>query len=151
MLRDHPDQAEFFPRDVFPCRRAAPLDLDRFRSRMKRAMAAAIRASGRSREDVVAEIAAMPGGAISAHMLDAYTSEAKTGHDITLARFKALARVLGAPTLWDIAVADDGLIVLEGDEARLAEIARLQQAQRELGRRLRVLLAAPVAIARRPG
>lgn len=148
MLRDTPDQKDFFDAPVFESRRATPLALDRFRARMRQAMTAAIRQSGVSRDAIVAQMAAMPGGAMSGHMLDAYTSEAK-GHDIPLSRFKALARVARAPFLWDVAVADDGLIVLEGDEARLAEIARLQQAQRELKRRIAVLLAAPVQIQER--
>ena len=51
----------------------------------------------------------------------------------------------------DTAVSDDGLIVLQGDEARLAEIARLQQVQREASAKLRVLRALPVTIKRGEG
>ena len=78
-------------------------------------------------------------------MLDAYTAEAKE-HDISLVRFKLFVRATGVSGLWDTALSDDGLIVLQGDEARLAEIARLQQAQREIGRQLKALKSVPVQI-----
>ena len=55
---------------------------------------------------------------------------------------------INAPELWDIAVSDDGLLVLRGDEARLAEIARLQQEQRAIGQRLKTLKSVPVHISR---
>jgi len=58
-------------------------------------------------------------------------------------------RATGAVWLWDLVVSDDGLTMLEGDEARLAEIARLQQEQRERAAELKALLAVPVNIRRR--
>ena len=84
---------------------------------------------------------------MSKTMLDAYTSEAKT-HDISLVRFKAVIRATGAIELWDQAVSDEGLIILQGDEPRLAEIARLQQEQKKIGRQLRTLCSVPVNIKR---
>jgi hypothetical protein len=80
-------------------------------------------------------------------MLDNYTSESKQ-HDISLVRFKALVRHINAPQLWDLAVCDEGLLVLQGDEARLAEIARLQQEARSITAKLRKLRETPVHIQR---
>lgn len=57
-------------------------------------------------------------------------------------------RATGANWLWDTIVSEDGMTVLEGDEARLAEIARLQQEQRALAAELKVLQAKPVTIKR---
>ena len=76
--------------------------------------------------------------------LDAYTAESKTSHDISLVRFAAFVRATGAPWLWDVIVAQEGLTILEGEEARLAEIGRLQQEQRRLQAELRRLRAVPV-------
>lgn len=45
-------------------------------------------------------------------------------------------------------MSEDGLLLLQGDEARLAEIARLQQEQREIAARLKAMRAVPVRIKR---
>lgn len=119
--------------------------MERFRSRLKRGMSATIRETGMDRDAITQEMARM-GAPISRSMLDAYTSEAKTDHDISVVRFKALIRALDAPALWDLAVSDEGLIILQGDEARLAEIARLQQEQRLLAARLKKLRSVPVNV-----
>ncbi|MBZ0164600.1 MAG: hypothetical protein K8H74_18040 [Notoacmeibacter sp.] len=146
----HPGQADLFTAPVFESREAAPaIDVERFRLRMKTAMSEAIRASGRGREAIADSMALALGlPSFSRAQLDNYTSPAKTGHDITLVRFKAFVRATGRVELWDRAVSDDGLIVLQGDEARLAEIARLQQEQKALAHKLRTLRAVPVDIKR---
>lgn len=147
----HPDQTELFRSEqlspVFESRRASEcIDIERFRSRMKRAMSSAIRACGKDRDALVEEMDRISSGqGPSRSMLDAYTAEAKE-HDISLVRFKLFVRATGVSGLWDTALSDDGLIVLQGDEARLAEIARLQQAQREIGRQLKALKSVPVQI-----
>lgn len=151
MLRNppHAGQGDLFSRPVFESREPAPvLDIDRFRLRIKGAMSAAITGRNLDRHAVACAMArTLNAPALSKAMLDAYTSPAKD-QDITLVRFKALARAIDAPELWDIAVSDDGLLVLRGDEARLAEIARLQQEQRAIGERLRKLRSIPVHISR---
>jgi hypothetical protein len=151
--RRHPDQLDFFREPVFPVRVAAEqLDASRFRARLKRDMARAIRECPHDRPTIAARMAQFLGlPSVSKAMLDAYTAESKEGHDISLIRFKAFVRATGANWLWDVAVAEEGLILLEGDEARLAEIARLQQEQRELAAELKALRAVPVNIRRRPG
>lgn len=146
-------QSDLFARPVFACREPAPaIDIGRFRSRLKRAMSAALRAAqerGLDRHRIAETMAAM-GAPVSKTMLDAYTSEARSTHDISVVRFKALARAADARHLWDVAVSDDGLTVLAGDEPRLAEIARLQQEQRAIAAELRRLTAVPVTIRRQP-
>lgn len=147
VMRGH--QPDLFQQPVFESRTASPaLDVGRFRSRMKRGMAAAIRTSHLDRHAVAERVGRIVGAAaFSKAMLDAYTSESKD-HDISLVRFKALVRAIDAPDLWDLAVCDDGLLILKGDEARLAEIARLQQEKRAIAAQLRALSAAPVEIDR---
>lgn len=149
MSSPSPDQIDFFEKSVFETRTPVPItqiDLNRFRLRIKTAMSDALK--GKDRGQIASQMGRMLGAdSMSKGMLDAYCSPAKDT-DISLVRFKALARSAEAPHLWDIAVCDDGLLVLQGDEARLAEIARLQQVQREAAARLRKLRAAPIDIKR---
>lgn len=149
MRNASPHQSDLFDRPVFETRSPVPdglLDLDRFRLKIKGAMSKALKPHDRT--EIARRVGSMLGsGAMSKAMLDAYTSPAKD-QDISLVRFKALVRAADAPALWDAAVSDDGLIVLQGDEARLAEIARLQQVQRQISAKLRTLQALPVAIKR---
>jgi len=145
----HAGQGDLFAKAVFESREpAAVFDADRFRLRIKSAMSAAITGRNLDRHAIASEMArTLNAPGLSKAMVDAYTSPAKD-QDITLVRFKALVRAIDAPELWDIAVSDDGLLVLRGDEARLAEIARLQQEQRAIGDRLRKLRSVPVNITR---
>jgi len=149
MREASPHQSDLFDEPVFESRSPVPLadlDLDRFRRRIKTAMSKALKPHDRG--DVASVMGRMLGsGSMSKAMLDAYTSPAKD-HDISLVRFKCLVRATCAPELWDMAVSDDGLLVLAGDEPRLAEIARLQQEQRAIGAQLRKLRASPVDIKR---
>jgi hypothetical protein len=144
-MKPSPHQYDLFSTAAFPVREAvATLDLDRFRARIKRAMATAIRQCPDSREVIAARMAAYLGlTTFSRATLDAYTAESKP-HDPTLPRFKAFVKATGAMWLWDEVVRDDGLTILSGDEARLAEIALLQQEQRELAAKLKSLRALPV-------
>jgi hypothetical protein len=144
-----PHQADMFSAPVFaPRARAEMIDADRFRLRLKMAMSASALNCGRSRESIAAEMARMlRQPSLSKGMLDAYTSPAKD-HDISLIRFKAFARATQAASLWDVAVSDEGLLILQGDEPRLAEIARLQQLTRGINAEIRRLMSAPVAIRR---
>lgn len=146
-MNHHPGQADLFRAPVF----AAPprnehFDAGLFRLRLTQAMSAAL--AGLSRAAVAEDMSRMLGRPVSKGMLDAYTAPGRATHDISLMRFKVLARAVNAPALWEAAIADDGLFLLRGDEPRLAEIARLQQAQRELAAQIRVLTATPVTIRR---
>ncbi|SIR41412.1 hypothetical protein SAMN05880590_12717 [Rhizobium sp. RU35A] len=150
-MSKNPAQLDFFLEPLFPVRSpVTTIDLDRFRARLKREMARAIRECPHSREVIAARMAHYLGlPNLSKMTLDAYTAESKATHDVSLVRFKAFVRATGAVWLWDFVVSEDGLTLLEGDEARLAEIARLQQEQRELQQRLKTLRATPINIKRR--
>jgi hypothetical protein len=151
MTKTDPAQYDFFATALFPTRTpATTIDLDRFRGTLKRAMAQAIRECPHDRPVIAARMAQYLGlPDLSKTTLDSYTAESKATHDISLLRFKAFVRATGAVWLWDLIVAEDGLTMLEGDEARLAEIARLQQEQRLLGAELKALRSVPVNIKRR--
>ncbi|MGM5088033.1 hypothetical protein ACD589_15215 [Rhizobium sp. 814_E9_N1_1] len=150
-MSKHPAQLDFFLEPLFPVRHAVvTIDIERFRSKLKRAMAQAIRECPHSREVVAARMAQYLGlPNLSKTTLDAYTAESKNTHDISLVRFKAFIRATGALWLWDLIVSEDGLTMLEGDEARLAEIARLQQEQKALAVELKALRSTPIIIKRR--
>ncbi len=149
MTRD-PAQFDLFLSPLFPSRLpASRIDIERYRARMKRAMARAIRECPHDRPTIAARMAQYLGlPSISKAMLDAYTAESKSGHDITLPRFAAFVHATGAVWLWDEAMADQGATILIGDEARLAEIARLQQEQESIKAELRALKSSPVNIRR---
>ncbi len=152
MTRPHPDQRDLFEEPIFEARRRADgVDMERFRSKLKRAMARAIRECPHDRHAVALRMARALGlDGFSKATLDAYTAESKATHDISLVRFTAFVRATGADWLWDEIVATEGLTVLQSDEALLAEIGRLQQEQAEIARKLRSLKARPVPIRRRP-
>jgi len=143
-----PLQLDFFREAVFPVRDAQPIDIERFRANLKRNMARALRECRYERSFIAARMAQILGlPNISKATLDAYTAESKEV-DISLPRFKAFVRATEAHWLWDEVVKDDGLLLLQGDEARLAEIARLQQEQRKLAAEIRQLKIKPVTIKR---
>jgi hypothetical protein len=150
-MKSDPSQLDLWLEPVFPSRvPAKSVDIARFRAKLKRAMAQAIRECAFDRPTIAARMAQYLGlPSISKTMLDAYTAESKDSHDISLVRFKGFVHATGAVWLWDLIVSEDGLLLLEGDEARLAEIARLQQEQREIASRVKNLLAVPVTIKRR--
>lgn len=150
-MKHDPAQLDLWLQPLFPSRAPAhSVDIGRFRAKLKRAMAQAIRECPHDRPTIAARMAQYLGlPSISKGMIDAYTAESKDSHDISLVRFKAFVHATGAVWLWDMIVSEDGLLLLEGDEARLAEIARLQQEQREIASRVKALLSVPVAIKRR--
>jgi len=151
MSKLHPDQFDLFVEPRFPVRApSASIDLARFRARLKRAMAEAIRQCPYDRPVIAARMAQYLGVAsLSKASLDNYTAESNATHDISLPRFKAFVRATGAVWLWDLVVSEDGLTLLEGDEARLAEIAAIQQERRVLEKKLKALCSVPVNLKRR--
>jgi len=150
MLSNNPDQRDLFRKPLYESREPVlAIDPDRFRLRMKTAMSATLREQDVDRHEIANEMARILGSdSFSKGMLDNYCSPSKHDHDISLLRFKAFVRVTGDNSLWDLAVSDDGLLMLEGDEARFAEIARLEQEKQMIGKQLSVLRKSPVAVKR---
>lgn len=147
-MKRSPSQLDFFREPVYPVREQTPINIDRFRANLKRAMARALRESPYERSMVAARMAQILGlPSISKATIDAYTAESKTV-DISVPRFKAFVRATGANWLWDEVVKDDGLLLLEGEEAMLAEEARIRQEIKRLNGELRVMLRKPVEVKR---
>ncbi|WP_279110580.1 hypothetical protein [Bartonella apis] len=147
-MKRSPGQLDFFREPVYPVREQTPINIERFRANLKRAMARALRESPYERSIVAARMAQILGlPSISKATIDAYTAESKTV-DISVPRFKAFVRATGANWLWDEVVKDDGLLLLEGEEAMLAEEARIRQEIKRLNSELRVMLRKPVEVKR---
>jgi hypothetical protein len=146
-----PSQGELFYEPVYPSRTAtSALDMTGFRSKLKRAMSEALKECPHDRHEVAKRMAlALGQDTFSKATLDAYTAESKESHDISLIRFKAFVRATGQYWLWDHVVSDDGMTMLMGDEARLAEAAIVRQQAKELQERLKRLEAQPVLVQRR--
>lgn len=153
-----PGQGELFAhRELFPVRRpnegvrAVDLSL-----RIKTAMGQALKACPESAEMVAARIVETTGQKLSGHTLYTYTAPSKSDRQISLIEFVAFVRVTGALWLWDVLVEDDGLVVLQGAEAKLAQLGHLRQQRSQLDQQLRGLERElhedPVIVARRrPG
>ncbi|EXL08196.1 hypothetical protein BG46_01305 [Brucella anthropi] len=149
MKRD-PLQMDFFSEPAFPVRSPVQqIDLDRYRAKMKRAMARAIRECHHDRPTIAARMSLYLGVNITKAMLDAWTAESKRAHDMTIPRFAAFVHATEAPWLWDEAAGMQGVTVLVGREAQLAEIGLLRQEQQRVARELKALLSTNVEVAKR--
>lgn len=86
---------------------------------------------------------------VSKGMLDAYTSQARETHTISLVRFKAFARATGCPWLWSVVLEGEGLTLLQGDEAIHAQISFAETRIRALQEDVKALKAtAPLTLSR---
>ncbi|MDD7908534.1 hypothetical protein PUV47_01285 [Pseudovibrio exalbescens] len=136
---------------LFPVRTPkADIECMDFSSRLKRDMSLALKECSKSREEVAARMSAILGlPKFSKAMLDKYTSESSEAHQISLLRFKAFVKATGCNWLWQRVVEDDGLTLMEGEEARLAQIGVLEQQIRESQQLLKDLKNDPVDLRRR--
>lgn len=148
MSKTDASQLDFFREPVFPVRSSSQhIDIDRYRAKIKRAMARAIRECEHDRQTIAARMAQYLGlPNISKSTLDAYTAESKNGHDVTLIRFTAFVHATSALWLWDEVASIQGVTVLIGDEARLAELSRLRQERKQIEAEIRRQSARPVVL-----
>ncbi len=100
------------------------------------AMGEAIRMCGKPRARICVEMSMALGGEdiVTEAQLNAYTAESRTTHNISLVRFRAFVRATGCNWLWDHVLKDEGLIILEGEEAHLANAALLEMQAKEMMR-----------------
>lgn len=148
MVKNNPEQIELFSTAVFETRVPSPMSGDQMLSTVARAMSKAAKDSGLTRQQIGVRMAQYLGiEKLTKAALDAYIAESKTSHNISLVRYAAFVHATEANWLWDVVVKHSGLTVLDGDEARFAEIARLQQEQKRLQKELRKLRIRPVKTA----
>ncbi len=116
---------------------------------MKQAMARAIRECQYDRPTIAARMSLYLGVNVSKSMLDTWTAESKRAHDITIPRFAAFVHATAAPWLWDEAAAMQGVTMLVGKEAILAEIGMLEREKKRVARELKSLLTAHIDVPER--
>lgn len=146
-MKHDPAQLDLFHEPIFPVRIPVDrIDIDRYRARLKRAMARAIRECPYDRPTIVARMGQYLGVPLTKSTLDAWTAESKSAHDVSLPRFAAFVHATGALWLWDEAAAMQGVTMLIGDEARLAEIEARRQELKRAAAELKVLMSVPVTL-----
>ncbi len=135
---------------VYPVRSAEPISSMSFDSKLRRAISKALKECPLSREEIAAKMAEIldcPN--FSKAMLDAYSAESRNSHPISVIRLKALVQVTHATWIWDEILKDDGLMVMEGEEARLAQLGLAIQEKEKWSKVEKELRAkAPVKIRR---
>lgn len=131
LFTDHP---------LFPVR--VPSDLPRamdFRVRIAKAISKALKECPKSRAQIAAEASEILGDTLSENMLNNYAAPSHDGHDISLTRFKAIARVTGQNWLWEVALEGEGLTLLEGKEAIYAQYGLAKRTEKEATDRRKAL------------
>jgi len=103
------------------------------------AVAQILKDEPRDRYTVAAAVSRLLGDDVSKLMLDAYASEARDSHNISLARFLALIAATDRHDVLNALLNKIGCAVLVGEEVYLAEIGHLESQKRELEERLRML------------
>lgn len=96
-------------------------------SRISKAVAAALKRCGKSREDVAQLMSAVLEERVSAAMLDAYASEAKSQHKITLERFIALIQVTDCHELIAFIAEPFGLVPVPSKYEDIIELYLLEE------------------------
>lgn len=125
------DHARLFPVET-PRELEKALDFNaRVSQAIKRALDEA-KANGIDRYAVAARMSEILGVEVSKSMIDAYTSQARETHTISLVRWKALVRATGCIWLWNVALEGDGVTLLQGDEALLTQAALAEKRGRAL-------------------
>lgn len=114
---------------------------DRLGSKISRALALALKSCGMSRADVAQAMTTKLGSPISEAMLDAYASEAKEGHRITVERFIALIEVTGCNDLLGLVAEQFDMVVVPARYAALIELHLLDEHEQEVTRRKQAVQA----------
>ena len=146
--------------DIFEHARLFPVETPRelapaldFNGQVALAMSQACREAAElrdlSRHCIAERMSRILGTEISKGMIDAYCSQARETHTISLARFKAFVRATGCTWLWSVVLDAEGLTLLQGAEAYLAQAALAEKRGRALLEEAKALKArAPMTFKR---
>lgn len=138
--------------DLFDARALYPVETPKgvltgsdFRVRMAQAISEACTESGKSRRRIAFEMSEILGEDISEHMINAYASAAREGHDITVTRLRALVQATAAAWLLNVATEGLGVTIMAGEDALFAQrgliltqIEELKARERELASRMQI-------------
>ncbi len=110
--------------------------------RISRAVAAALADSDDCRETIAARMSAFLGERVSPAMLDAYASQAREDHRISVPRFVALLHATRDRRLLELLAEPLGWAVIERRHLPLIEVAAIREHEDELRRRREHLMRA---------
>jgi len=129
-----------------PARREAELaGLDRW---VAACVARALKEDARSRDEVAGAVSSLLDETVSRAMLDAYASEAREAHNISVARFLALVAVTERHDLLDALVRRIGAALLVGEEIHAARLGHLRAQRRRIDAEIRAAERAATEIMR---
>lgn len=149
--KTNPNQFDMFYQPVYPTRTSElKVDQSRFHSEMARAIGRALDACKFDRHEISTRMAkALGQDDFSKAMLDAYASESKDTHNISLVRFVALIMATEQVWLMDFIAKKVGGLVLVGEEPMLAEKAHIDQKIAKLTAEKKALTTKSIEIKRR--
>ncbi|MBO9419181.1 hypothetical protein J7481_06715 [Labrenzia sp. R4_2] len=113
----------------------------RLSSRISRAVAKALRESGKDRATIAGQMSERLGSPVSVAMLDAYAAESKTDHNISVERFIALIHATGKTELLGFLADEFDLAVIPKRYENVIELALIEDHKREIEGRARYLQA----------
>lgn len=111
------------------------------RTQIARAVSHALKASDMDRTEVAQAMTDYLGEQVTRNMLDAYASQAREGHRITLERFIALIEVTGQTGLIGFVARAFGLIVVPRRYRDLIELRFIEEQLKRLEQRKSAILA----------
>lgn len=114
---------------------------NRLGSKISRAVALALRECGKPRADIAARMSEELGYPVSVDMLDAYASEAKESHRITLERYVALVTATGCLDLLGFVAALFDHLVVPDKYVAIIELHLLEEQEKKLARHKESLTA----------
>ncbi|MBD8890179.1 hypothetical protein [Roseibium litorale] len=110
-------------------------------SRISRAIARALKDCGQSREEIATLMSERLGAPVTVTMLDAYASEAKVGHQITVERFVALVHATGQKQLMGFLGSEFDLSVVPSKFEPVIQLALLNHHEEQVSSYKRLLQA----------
>jgi hypothetical protein len=110
-----------------------------FSGRLARAISISLETCDVPRAAVAARMSAMLERSLSVNMLNAYTSVAREGHQISVPRFDALVHATGDRRLLEFLAAPQGWAVIERRYLPMIELAAVSEQKKDLAQRERML------------
>lgn len=112
---------------------------NRLASRISRAIAKAMKESGKNRPTIAGLMSDHAGRKVSVAMLDAFASEAKTGNNITVDLFVALIHATGKTELLGFLAEGFGMAVIPKRYESVIELALIEDHERMVATRKKTL------------
>ncbi len=106
-----------------------------FVARLSRAVSVALGECGLPRKEVATRMSAYLGETVSPTMLDAYASQARADHKISVPRFLALLHATRDRRLMELLAEPLGWAVIDRKHLPMIELAAVQEQRDELARR----------------